>query len=235
MQNLNVKIENVDKELVIRTGAAEVIKDPKPVKFNGTFQAVINWWNKRKLDVARDVVKLSHIKYSKQEMKIELIVNEQKDYQDSLTGQIRETSDLSGFGINKDTKWTIEAFKKHIRLKKHLFHSQDEFNKLIKELTTYSTSVSTDINKDSDNRGNASVGVKREVKTNIPESFQLVLCPYKGYENVQFTVEIYIESEGNAVQLLLFSSALEGLLLKLQEKIFSETLEHFSEIPQMEQ
>lgn len=126
------------------------------------------------------------------------------------------------------------GLKKHIRFKKHLFHSESEYNTLLKELTTYSTSVKNDIKADSDSRGNTSISVNKEVKTNIPTTFQLVLSPYKGYEKVQFPVEIYLESDGTSVCIYLFSSELENELLKLQEKIFEQTLVNFKGIPLME-
>lgn len=112
MENFKIELKETQGELVIRQGQAKLLVDPKPVKFTGTFQAVIEWWMIRRAEIAKDLIQYSHLKYSKSEMKIELIVNEQKEYKDILTGLIVKNEDLKGFGINENTSWTIDGFKK---------------------------------------------------------------------------------------------------------------------------
>jgi hypothetical protein len=214
MENLNLKIEKAEGELIIRTGAAAVIKEPKAVVFKGTFQAVINYWLKRKVDVVKDLIN--------------------KDYQDVIEGSMLKNPDLTSFGINNETTWTLEALHKQIKLKKHLFHSPDQYHDLLTKLVNQKANINTDLDKSHDNRGNKKNSFERKVETNLPDKFDLILAPYKGYDTIQFSVEIYVDSKESSLIIQLFSPELVEKLLELQDNIMNKALEQFEEIPVME-
>jgi hypothetical protein len=234
MENLNLKIDSVDKELVIRTGEAAKIVDPVAVKFTGTFDAVISYWLIRKKDVIKEFITRSRLEYSKKGMSITLIINEQKSYQDVISGVVVLNPDLASFGINNETTWTLEAFHKQIKLKRHLFASKEQHADLLKKLTTQKANIQTDFGKDSDNRGNKSNDFSRKVTTDLPFTFDLLIEPYKGYGIIQFPVEIYVDSRDSSLVIQLFSAGLVEELEKIQDHVFETTLKHFEGIPQME-
>jgi hypothetical protein len=234
MENLNLKIEKAEGELIIRTGAAAVIKEPKAVVFKGTFQAVINYWLKRKVDVVKDLINRCRLEFSKTEMSIKLIIDEHKDYQDVIEGSMLKNPDLTSFGINNETTWTLEALHKQIKLKKHLFHSPDQYHDLLTKLVNQKANINTDLDKSHDNRGNKKNSFERKVETNLPDKFDLILAPYKGYDTIQFSVEIYVDSKESSLIIQLFSPELVEKLLELQDNIMNKALEQFEEIPVME-
>lgn len=235
MDKLQIVLPEGQKELVVRQGVAPEIKEPKPVNFTGTFDAVYNYWRFRKKDaLSKEIIDRSFLKFSREEKKIVLVIDEHKHYQDTITGVIAVNPDLEEFGINKSKYYTLQDFAAFIRLKKYMFQDQSAHPILYASTNTFKAKIETELAQGKDDRGNKFSAYKRDVKGELPERFTLLCPPYKGYEAISFVVEIGLEATNDGIKLWLISTELVDKLKALDDKIFEDTLKNYSDIPVMQ-
>lgn len=231
MQNLSVKVEGEQKELVIRTGEALREREPQQINITGNILAPGNWLDVRKAEKQRD-----HCKFSFNEMKIVFVKNETSGYATTITGELKLNPDLKKFQINSDKQWTTADLAKFLKMNRLFFADADQCAKIIAELNSLKAKIQTEIEQSQNNRGNSKSLVNTKVDSNVPLKFKLKMPVFIGFKEKVFIVEIGIETSDREIQLWLESAELNEIIIGERDKIITAEVEKFkkSEIPVIE-
>ena len=100
---------------------------------------------------------------------------------------------------------------------------------VISKLKNLKATISTELESQKDERANQKKLVEHRVSSNIPEFFEIVISPYKGFEKKAFQISIILENVGQNVTCWLESIGALETMEEQREKIFDEQLKEFKD------
>jgi hypothetical protein len=226
MSELQLKLDKVDGSiLTVLQGNAPKQPEISPVKITGNIYAVEDYLKQRSHDK-----KVSHILVDANIGAIVLLVNPESTQSITVTGKVEVNPLLAKIGINKDTKYNTKELVKMLKFNKHLFDSPQDVDAAIERLTKLNISVSSKIEKSlPDAKGSVTNNYQKTIEA---ESINVVFnCElYSGSPKVKFTVEIWMDVEGQAVQFWLESVTYAQLEVEMKEQLVKEVVEGIKEI-----
>ncbi len=223
INKLKVIVENGIKELVIREGEAEILREPKIVTLKGTIGSPAEYFAKRK-----DINPLKcNVVFSYINMKIVLVVEETDHFGTTVIGQAVLNPDLVKFGINSSKIWIKNDLKTFLKMNRAFFKESDEAMQIVANLEKFSAQVQAKIDDAADNRGNSKKGVEITVSTDLKMSFVLNIPIYIGQPKSTFTVEICFSVTDGGVTIWLESPELQEAIIKQRETLIDENLKPF--------
>lgn len=228
MENLKLTVEHGEGTLTILEGRAPNPKELNKVSIKGNIYAVHDYLKQRTPN--KDT---SHIIVNAQNGTIELYEDADCNFSKHVKGEIAINSKLENFGINTEKKYTVKDLVKLLKFNKHMFESANEVDGVIEKLMRLSVKVTSQIEKTQPNQsGSVNNNYSKTVEA---EHHKLVMwCEvYSGGEKVKFTVEIWLDSEGQGVLFWLESVTLEELIVSMSEKMVGEVIEKIEKLPEM--
>lgn len=226
MSELQLKFEKVDGNIVtVLQGNAPKQPEISSVKIIGNIYSVKDYLAKRKHDK-----NVSHIHVDANKGVIALVVNPESTQSITVTGKVEINPLVEKLGINKDMKYNTKEIVKMLKFNKHLFDSPQNVDTAIEKLTKLNISVSSKIEKSlPDSKGSVTNNYQKTIEA---ESINIVFnCElYSGSGKVQFTVEIWMDVEGQSVQFWLESVTYAQLEVEMKEQLVKSVVEDITKI-----
>lgn len=225
METLKLSLENTNGVVTILEGTAPKQAEQSSVKINGNIQAVLSYLKQRKPNKDN-----SHIEADKQNGTIVLFEDESSSFGKTISGKVELNKKLSELGINKDRKYTPKELVKVLKFNKFLFDSPQEVDKVIEKIQKLQIKVSSTIGKTQATQGGSiSNEYSKTVESDL-HSLQMNCELYSGGEKVKFTVEIWLDVEGQNVQYWFESVTYAELEVSLSESLVESVLDGIKEI-----
>jgi hypothetical protein len=234
MNELSINMNGDQKEVTIThlEGKALELKHPVAIAINGNIQAVSAFLEKRyagsnfgkKLQaVDRE---LAIVIVNDDAMTIDLFLDKQDCYGTHIKASLEESSELKGFGITNEHKFSKAELVKFLRQNRRFFHSKDVYDTVLKGYMMLDMSVVTSIKNNNDLRGNVDIEFKKHViAQNIPESFDLKIPIFKGQREEVFRVDICFDVSEATPRFWFESVELHERRMIRQKEIFAKELE----------
>lgn len=241
MENLTLKVEPVNGEIIIREGNALPPVEPVKVKISGDIKTVSSFIEKRKLRGFDGVMHNGNcglqeinedraiVTVDKQDLSIKLELDPENEYGTEVTAKLAFTPELEQFCINKNKLFNREELIKLIRFNKIWFPDAEAHDKLLKAYQAFTATVNANIGKTSDTRGNVENAYKKTVETNVPDSFVLNIPIFKGMGKRRFRVEIAIDSTDASTKFWFESVDLNDIIQIESQAILEEELKSCSD------
>ncbi|MGH7240504.1 MAG: hypothetical protein ACREHG_10650 [Candidatus Saccharimonadales bacterium] len=235
MKELNVYPAAGQTEVVVREGAAFVIRDPVKIKQNGTIGSIGEFLSKRRdsggsglqaIDRTRAIVVVDREKLS-----IALLLDPENVFGTEIGGSLEISDDLKPFHINEDVHFTREQLVKLFRFNRLLFHDRDNHTALLAAYQSFKAKTKADMDAESDTRGNKKFGFQKDVTTNLPEDFILKVPIFKGESEVVFRVEVCLDITDGGAMFWFESVELKELQDKLRDKLIDAQLAFCADFP----
>lgn len=191
-EELQIKVENGVKELVIRHGEALQLKEPVKVAITGNIDALGRYLTKRK-DELKEVN--CFIEITRDENKMTLIVDEHSAYSDKITGALEISKEVKMFSLNTGEQYTSFELADFIRMNRSYFQKPDEATRLVMALRSFKAKVNQEIESSDDKRGNRDIVRRQAVESNLPESFKIEIPIFKGLKKCVVEVEVDIDAD----------------------------------------
>jgi len=224
MKELEIKLAEGQKELIVREGSALPLKEPVKVAIDGTIEAPAEYYAKRKSLVEANK---AYVLFSYVGMYIKLFVDEKDHYRTEIGGSLSMNPDLKKFGINEGKIWTKNELKQFLKMNRAFFGDVDSNMKIVTNLEKFSMSVQAQIDDHSDNRGNAKNSSEIKVDTNLEMNFVLNLPIFTGQPKAKFMVEICFDVRDKGINLWLESAELQEFIISQRETIINKNIEPF--------
>lgn len=226
MENVTVKVQSDQPNIIIRTGAALPLKEPVKVDISGDINTVSSFLKNRTdgFDLQK-VDKTKALVYANKEtMHIILLLDPQNVYGTMVKGSLEFSEELKVFAINQNKQFKREELVHLIRFNKLAFDNPDQHDKVLKAYMSFEAQTNTDIKASNDSRGNKAASVDKRVSSNIPTEFILLIPIFKGKEPMRFRVEICLDITDGGARFWLESVELYELINTNRDIIFNEEL-----------
>lgn len=220
METISLKLEGDQKELVVRTGDALPLKEPKKLDISGSITAPMDFMSVIKPDAEKDVVT-----YSLNDLRITYQKNFGSAYSDTIEGKLKLNPDLQKFKINTGSTWTLKELASLFKMNRLFFVDRDECNLLVEKLNKFKAFISVDLEKNKDDRGNNKQLIDKKVNTDIPEKFKLCLPVFLGQPKVEFYVELCFDTTESSVSIWLESAELQEIIINQRDRLIIDEID----------
>jgi hypothetical protein len=225
----DITIQNMASDgatLTILEGKALEQKYPKKIDVVGNIEAVSAFLKKR--ESGHDLQKVDQSKVivivDKEEMYIMLQLDPQNEFGTVIKGVLEKSPELEKFHINEAKTYKREELVQLIRFNRLAFDNGEQHQKVLAAYMAFEAKTAGEIGASSDTRGNKAASFKKEVTTNIPMEFTLLIPIFKGKEPLRFRVEICIDVTDGGARFWFESTELAELIETHKEIIFNEEL-----------
>jgi len=226
--NLNIKVDVVQgNELIIRTGDAPKVIEPKAVRIAGDIKSVYNFLQVRIEGIDKQK---AIIEFNEKLKSVVLYTDPSSPIQTTVIGELEVYEKLDQFGINKEKFYGQNELEKFVRMNRFFFADKEKHTQLVSNLKNLSAKVNAEMVSEKDNRGNKNFGLKKEVKTDLAADFLLSIPLFKNSEPKTFRVDICYELTDSTMRFWLESVELEELQMDAVQKEFSVQKDHFKEL-----
>jgi hypothetical protein len=223
MQDLHIKLEDGYGDLIVREGQAAKLIEPKAYGYTGNLGTVATWLTTKAddVDTLRAVV---IVNYDKAEIELDLNTGQENQrLESSVKGYMAPYPYLEDFRINTGRTWELKDLANVCKFNRRYFPNKEQNVLLVTALAQFKGTVTREIEKMSDDRGNHRRSDHKEVSTKLPEIFTLNMPLFKNEAPVDFDVEVLIEEKEGVVRAVLQSvSLLEKREAFVRERIDAE-------------
>lgn len=235
MENLHLKVENANGEIVFREGNALPPVAPNKISITGDIKTVSSFVAGRKgisdslaglqyINPARAVVTVD-----KKGRTIVLQLDPQDVYGATITAKMELNPDLVDFHINDKKTFKQKELVELIKFSRLAFDDAEKHAMLLNSYRAFNAKAYIDMASDSDNRGNKSSSFNKKVETNLPVDFVLNIPIFKGQDRLKFHVEICLEVTDGGCNFWFESVELAELIEIESETILKKELESCSD------
>lgn len=232
MENLTLKIENTNGELIIREGKATEplpLKEPKIISIAGDIHSVANFIKNRESGHSSQAIDKNKaiVTVDKSNRTIVLQLDPENYYGATITAKLEESDELKQFGINKGTRYNRKSLLDLIRFNRLFFEDKVQHAQVMAGLYKLRIKSEQEIQQEKDNQGNKRT--LHEVKTvddgGMIKEFNLTLPLFKGFSSQNITVEICFEVLNGDVSFWLESVGLKEVMEASVDGILAKELE----------
>lgn len=170
----------------------------------------------------------THIKFSYEDSKIILVLNEYDHYSPVITGKMIKKDVLKNLKINTGEGWTCLDLAAFFRLNRNLFQDKEKCMTLITKLQNFEADVKKRTETKCDNRANYDLVRRQEVKSNLPKSFVLEVPVFKGIPKKIIEVEVDISPE--SFNCILISPDLADFIEGIVEETINKELDAIKDL-----
>lgn len=217
-------------EVVLREGAAPKMLDPKEpetIDIHGTIDSPLRWLEKR---VELIDQKACHIIVDRNNMVIQLVINETDYYGHTITGRLKPSKEIELFGINSERKWDPIKLSQFFKLNRAFFADRAENMKLVSDLKCFKAKVNQDIERSKEENGSRTENYSQVVDSNLPSSFKLNIPLFNGGDKEKIEVEIYADVDGRDVSLSLVSAGANEVMENTKNRVIDQQLSDIMQV-----
>lgn len=225
MENLNLKIDGDQKELVILTGQARPHEYPEILSLSGTIVAPADFAEQRKPTIE---ALNTHVVADYTKRTITLVCNEASKYKTTVKGSLLTFPDLLDFTINAKKTYSQKALLELVKFKGPYFKTPEQHTELISKLKKFESKVEQTFESANDYKGAAATKKVVEIKTNLVLEFDLCIPVFTGGRVEKFKVDICVDCDSTGPIFWLESVDLHSIIIKATEAAFDEQLKRLS-------
>lgn len=231
MEKIEVKLNENQTQLVILEGKALEELRNLQIKTHG------NILSPAKFHAIRPGIPVkSLVTFSRSKMEIHFEADPENPLSAKVSGQLLLNDDLKKFEINSQSKmWGLQELAKFLKMNKTFFADKEKADTLIASLLSFKATITSDLEKANDGRGNSKDLVDRKTNSNMPTDFTLSLPVFVGGDIKTFRVEIGIDSTDSSAKFWLESSELQDIIITDRDKIIDAELLKFDGLIIIEQ
>jgi hypothetical protein len=209
-------------ELIIRE-VAKVneleVKAPVKLDITGTLNSVVEFLKRRNDQKDQINQKRCHILVDREEISIELIFNENDEYnKGTIKGTMLLNAKFEEFGINSGKVWTPTGLGLFFKMNRAFFISKEENMKLVNELMNFTATVNNSIEKAAKESGDRTDKFVQTVNSNLPGAFNLKIPIFKGLQAETLEVETFASVNGREISFTLISPAANQTMEELRDE-----------------
>lgn len=227
METVNLKLESLTgNEIIIREGVALEQKEPQKIELTGDINTISSFLKNRgdgydlqKVDKSKAVVIVD-----KENMKILLKLDPQNFYGTTVTGSLELSQELKVWSINQSKTFKREELVQLIKFNRLSFDNPEQHDKVLKAYMAFEAKTDSELKASNDTRGNKAASISKNVSTNIPTEFILLIPVFKGKEVMRFRVEICLDVTDGGARFWFESTELHELINTNRDIIFNEEL-----------
>lgn len=206
------------------------IKAPLKLSIKGVIGSVSEFLSKRKDQEDQINQKRCHILVNREKISIELIFNENDEYQTgSIKGTLEEHPKYKEFGINSGKVWTPTELGMFFKMNRSFFPDKAENMKLVTELMNFTAKVNSSIERSAKENGDRTDNFAQTVNSNLPASFTLTIPIFKGTTAESLEVETFAQVNGRDIAFVLLSPAANQTMEDIRDKVIDEQLQKISD------
>lgn len=206
------------------------VKAPLKLNIKGVISSVAEFLSKRKDQEDQINEKRCHILVNREKISIELIYNENDEYQTgSIKGTLEEHPKYKEFGINSGKVWTPTELGMFFKMNRSFFPDKSENMKLVSELMNFTAKVNNSIEKSARENGDRTDHFAQTVNSNLPASFTLTIPIFKGTQAESLEVETFAQVNGREIAFVLLSPAANQTMEDIRDKVIDEQLKKISD------
>lgn len=232
-KEINVNIDGTTNPIVtILEGKALTPRERKRIEISGTITAPADYAEIRKLNHETD-----HVEFCRNKMSIELYIEDANELGDTIVGQLAMNPELAAFNINKDNPLDPKKMATFLKMNKLWFSDKSKHFAIIDGLTNFQAKINTEIEKESNSRGDKRDVIVKKITTEIPTLFALELPIYVGQPSKKFNVEISIDHSDAGIKCWLESTELHEIATQTRDEIIDGVIARIkavAEIPVIE-
>lgn len=215
-------------EIVVREGKAEELREKKIIALSGVIDSPRLFWKNRHTEHNHHEEDKAHVIFSKSEMRIQLVLNENSHFAKTVTGKLQLNPELNAFKINNDSTFSIKELSDILKMRKFFFKDRTEATKIISNLQKFKATITSELEKADDRRGNTTDSMVTKVKSDLDTNFTLKMPVYKGQPEKEFKVDIEFDvTDGDEIEVYLISEGMRMIELESIDKIFEAELKPF--------
>ena len=233
-EKIKVVLPTGTNEVTIREGKAPEllpIKAPVRVNISGTIGSVYEFLSKR-FDQADQIdEKRCHIIVNREEISIQLITAEHKEYKSgAVTGQLEFHPKYEEFGINQGKNWLPNDLGQFFKMNRAFFPDRGKNMELVAALKNFKASVDAKIEKQKSESGTFADNYSAVVQSNLPGEFSLSVPIFKGIKAESIEIEFYASVSGREVFLQMYSPGARELTENLRDTVIDAELAKIREL-----
>jgi len=161
---------------------------------------------------------------NKEEMHITLMLDPEYEFGAVIKGFLELSAELKIFCINQPKTFKREELVHLLKFNRLAFDNKDQHEKILKAYMAFTAKTDAEIKAESDTRGNKANTFNKNVSTNIPTEFVLLIPVFKGKEPVRFRVEVCLDVTDGGARFWFESTELHELISTQRDIIFNEEL-----------
>lgn len=221
-------------QLTVREGKALEEKHPEKVVLKGRIESVRQYLDARRATLMAPGT-LQHINkdlavitINEDDLSIHLDVDPNHPFGTEVIGQMQHNPDLADFHINKKARFSRESLVDLLKFSRRFFNDRVQYDNVLLSVQRLKVSATTNIEKDSDTRGNNESAYKKSVDSaSIPPSFNLNIPIFKGQPPRLFSVDLCLDVTDAGVKFYLESVELVELFEKDRKDIIQNELAQY--------
>ena len=189
-------------EVVIRHGDARPEVIAKRTKLSGTITAPADWVEQKKAATYIYEEDWCHVVINRDKGTIVFRSNDEDATEGghTITGRLELATALSALNINSKRTYTAKQLGELLKMNRSLFADREENLKTVTDLQRFRATVTQELEKGDDLKGNKLYHFEQRVETEFDLRFKLATPIWKGQEPATFGVEIrYDVTDGNVV------------------------------------
>lgn len=226
MEDLHLKIETTEKEVVLLQGKALDPYYKNGIKIEGliTCPAAFVGIRSKLIDVDH-----AHLNVFRSEMI--LILTEKEDdvrLRTQITGSLTISEEIEDFKINKNHVYSSFELADFIKMHRSYFESKEIANALVVKLRSFKARVNKEIENFKDDKGNYSMKRDQVVNSETPDGFRICVPVFKGFKKVTIEVEIVVNPESLGFSLV--SPDLSDFIADERDAIFDEEIKKITDL-----
>lgn len=232
MENLELKIENANGELILREGKAQdplPLREPKIILISGDIHSVANFIKNRESGHSSQQIDKNKaiVLVDKTAKTIVLQLDPENYYGATVTAKLEQSDELKQFGINSTARYNRKSLLDLLRFNRLFFEDKVQHAQVIAGLYKLRIKSEQEIQQEKDNQGNKRT--LHDVKTvddgGMVKDFTLTIPLFKGFPAERITVEICFEVLNGDVSFWLESIGLKETTEGAIDGIFNKELE----------
>ncbi len=224
MEEVKVLVSGQTSELIIRKGEAYKIYDPEKINIQGCINTVARFLKNR---ISRLGELECNIQADIEKGVIQLFINETNHFWGFVQSEITIHPDIVKFNINTGEYITPEKMANHLKMRKHLFDSQNEYSAVYSALKAFRAKVNQEIDAIKDDRGNYEMKKAQFIEHNIPEGFKIKVPLFKGTDPHEILIEFLVNS---SLEVALSSTDLIQLSDETRSRLIHEELKEIEKV-----
>lgn len=231
MEKIELKLDGVTSELVIREGEAQSplpLKEPKIININGDIHSVANFIKSRESGFSSQAINKDKaiVVVNKDGKIITLQLDPENFYGATVTAKLEQSEELKQFGINIVKRYRRQALVELIKFNRIYFQDKTNHALILSKLQKLRIKSSTEIEQEKSNQGSKRnlIDVSVIDDGGLPKEFNLTIPLYKGFPAENITVELCYDLLDGDVSFWLESVGLKEVMESQIDGIFEEEL-----------
>jgi hypothetical protein len=219
-------IQAADGEVTIRHGQARPEVVAERVTVNGTITAPADWVTGKIASGYDYFTNDCHAVVNRDAGTITFRSNDEHQTEGghTVTGRLSEATALQALAINTSRTYTAKKLGQLLKMNRSLFADREENLKIVSDLQRFRATVTQELEKADDTKGNKLYHFEQRVKTEFDLRFTLKTPIYKGQEPVSFRVDIMFDVSDGSVEYWLDSVGLKDLQDIFRDRIIDREL-----------